>query len=199
MGYKSLVESYKNEFRNQTDLIKSTDKTFLNKYSNGDTEFSPPFIPGTIYYFKYNTTTEISKDRSFINRKPLVLCTDYLRGDNGSVLIGIDLITVPPFERIEIISRVYDTFNNIIESNQISLNKGGKQTPILFRNGVLERLMRGTGYSKSLFGFKLDFIDSVISLQLEDWPKIPYLRSSSIEGKNVEEIYKEYKVKLRGT
>lgn len=199
MSYKSLVESYKNEFRNQTDLVKSTDKTFADKYSNGDIGFSPPFIPGTIYYFKYNTTTEISKDRSFINRNPLVLCTDYIRGDNGSILIGIDLITVPPFERIEIISRVYDTFNNTIESNESFLNKGGKQTPILFRNGVLDRLMRGTGYSKSLFGFKLDFIDSVIELKLEDWSKIPYLRASSIEGKSVEEIYKEYKVKLKGT
>jgi len=199
MSYKSLVESYKNEFRSQADLVKSTDKTFMDKYSNGDAGFRPPFITGTIYYFKYNTTTEISKDRSFINRNPLLLCTDYMRGSNGTIVIGIDLITVPPFERIEIISRVYDTFNNTIESNESSLNKGGKQTPILFRNGVLERLMRGTGYSKSLFGFKLDFIDSVIELKLEDWPKIPYLRSSSIEGKSVEEIYKEYKVKLKGT
>lgn len=198
MIFKNKVEEYKNEFKSQADRVKSTDRFFEDKYYYGPgfgPKFNPPFVPGTIYSFIYNTDSKISQERKFINRNPFLLCTDYTRGDKGVVIIGIDLITVPPTERIEILSRIYDNYMNTIQQNEESLKKGGRQTPILLKSSILERLLRNTEYQKSLFGFKQQFITDVNIVEISDWCKIPYLKRSLIEGMSLDEIYREYKAK----
>jgi hypothetical protein len=200
MKYSESALKYKKEFKNVSDLVSNTDEIFLNKYFRGGTSeksFSPPFIPGQIYSFYYNTDSEISEKRPFINRNPIVLCTEtFKKKEYGTILKGIDLVTVPPSHKIEILSKIYDSFFNVIERNEESYKSGGAITPIPLKDNLLERALRGTGYSKSMFGFKASFIQDVKILDLEDWYKIPYLRYSEIEGLDLQGIYSEYESKL---
>ena len=114
---------------------------------------------------------------------------------NETILKGIDLITVPPSDKIKILSVIFDSYDNIIIRNEESYSKGGTITPIDLNDFMLERSLYNTGYKKSLFGFKTRFIRDPKVLDLDDWFKIPYLRHSIIEGMNLQGIYNEYESK----
>jgi hypothetical protein len=198
--YSESVLEYKNSFKNLADLVSNTDKLFKEKYfpqGSSRKKFTPPFIPGQIYSFYYSTESKLGKDRLFINRNPIVLCTDVFKNqDYGTILKGIDIITIPPAYRVQIIAKIFDSFSNTIEKNDSSYDKGGKIEPILLKDTFLERALSGTGYKKSLFGFKASFMEKIKILDLDDWYKLPYLKESLIEGLDTEGIYKEYKSKL---
>ena len=198
--YSESVLEYKNGFKSTADLVSNTDKIFKDKYfpaGSSKKRFTPPFIPGQIYSFYYSTESKIGKDRPFINRNPIVLCTDTFKNkDYGTILKGIDIITIPPAHRVQIMGKIFDSFFNTIEKNDLSYEKGGKIEPILLKDPFLERALFGTGYKGSVFGFKASFIEKIKIVDLEDWYKLPYLKESLIEGLAPEGIYKEYKSKL---
>jgi hypothetical protein len=200
MKYSESALKYKKEFKSVSDLVSETDETFKKKYFRGgksEKVFSSPFIPGQIYSFYYNTDSELSEKRPFINRNPIVLCTDTFRKkEYGTVLKGIDLVTVPPPYKIQILSKIYDSFSNTIERNEEASKNGGAISPIQLKDSLLERALNGTGYKKSVFGFKASFMQEIKILDLEDWYKIPYLRYSEIEGLDLQGIYSEYESKL---
>jgi hypothetical protein len=198
--YSESVLEYKNSFKNTQDLVSNTDKLFEDKYfgdEKANKKFFPPFIPGQIYSFYYATDSKVNEKRKFINRNPIVLCLDsYKSKKDGIILKGIDLITVPPLRKIEIISKVFDNFNNTITKNYDAYSKGGNIEPLPLNASFLERFMAGTGYNGSVFGFKANFIQKIKIVDLEDWFKLPYLRFSMIEGLQTQGIYKEYESKL---
>jgi hypothetical protein len=200
MTYSELVLEYKKEFSGIADLVKNTDDIFLKKYfkdGKSEKKFYPPFIPGEIYSFPYPTDSKITEKRKFINRNPLVLCTDsYQTKENGVILSGIDLIVTPPEYRLKILSKIYDSFSSLIEKNQEHYTKGGAITPLPLTDINLKKILSNTGYESSVFGFKTAFIREINILDLDDWYKIPYLRKSQIEGLDIAGIYKEYQSKL---
>lgn len=200
MTYQESVLEYKKEFSSVAELVKNTDDIFSEKYfSDGSSEktFSPPFIPGEIYSFPYPTDSKITEKRKFIDRNPIVLCTGSNRtNENGVILMGIDLVVVPPEYRIKILGKVYDNFSSVIEKNQAHYTKGGAITPLPLTSANLKNMLAGTGYEAALFGFKTNYIREIHILDLEDWYKIPYLRKSQIEGLDIAGIYKEYQSKL---
>ena len=104
--YRDLVLEYKDDPENKGDLFSITDELFLSKYfknNSPDKIFYPPFVPGEIYTFNYQTDAKISEDRPFIDRMPLVLCTNVFdTKESGTIIKGIDLITVPHRIRIDI-------------------------------------------------------------------------------------------------
>jgi hypothetical protein len=123
--YRDLVLKYKNSKDVKGNIFQNTDSIFSSKYFSGgkpSKKFSPPFVPGEIYSFQYNTDTKISKDRKFIDRNPIVLCTDAFQTSSGTVLKGIDLITVPNLVRVDIIGRIYDSNIDSIRGNDESLS-----------------------------------------------------------------------------
>ena len=200
MTYSELVLEYKKEFPSIADLVRNTDDIFSEKYFEGgksEKKFSPPFIPGEIYSFPYSTDSEVTGKRKFIDRNPIVLCTDsYQTKENGVILSGIDLIVTPPEYRLKILGKRYDSFGTLIEKNQDHYTKGGAITPLPLTNINLKKMLLGTGYEASVFGFKTTFIREISILDLADWYKIPYLRKSQVEGLDIAGIYKEYQSKL---
>lgn len=200
MKYSDLVLSYKKEYKSIGELVSNTDKVFDSKYFEGgksDKKFNLPFVPGEIYSFSYNTDSKLSESRKFINRNPIILCVDsYKNQKYGLIVKGIDLLTVPPDNRVEILTRIYDKFAKEIESNDRTYSKGASRIPLPLNNKNLEILLSGTGYNYSIFGFKSSFMKNISVLDLEDWYKIPYLKKSSIEGLDAQGIYNEYRSKL---
>ncbi len=198
--YNDLVLEYKNDPKNTGNIYNITNDFFLGKYfknDNPDKKFQPPFVPGEIYSFNYQTDSKITKKRPFIDRMPLVVCTDVFETkETGLILKGIDIITVPPRTRVDILGRIYDNFTEQIKSNDASYTGGGARTPINLKDNVLSNLLRNTGYAESLFGFKTGFARNVKIIDSLDWPKVPYLTVNFIEGLNVQEIYKQYQSKL---
>jgi hypothetical protein len=200
MKYKDKVIDYKKKFKSINELVENTDSVFSKKYfSNGDgvSKYSPNFNPGTIYSFEYLTDSSVSEDRPYIDRNPIILCTDSYRDDGILIVRGIDLITVPPAYRIEILSRTHDYFSNIVRENDEVLEYKGLLKPLMLRGQNLEKLLFGTGYKKSFFGFRAKYIKDPKILRLEDWYKIPYLKKSLIEGEQINEIYSEYNLSVK--
>lgn len=198
--YKDLVLKYKEDETSSGNTFASTNDLFLNKYFKNDSpdiSFIPPFVPGEIYSFRYLTDSEISKKRPFVDRMPLVICTDVFNTlESGTIIKGIDLITVPNIIRVDIIERIYDNFYEQLLVNKNSYENGSTKVPVNLKDPVLKNILKGTGYLNSYFGFKYKFIKNVKVISMEDWPKIPYLSFNMIEGLSIQGIYNEYRSKL---
>jgi hypothetical protein len=198
--YSNLVLEYKDSIEVGKNVFVETDLYFSENYFFSNKEiipFKPPFIPGTLYSFDYLTDTKLSESRKFIDRRPLILCTNiYQNPTSGTIIEGIDIITVPPRLRIDIIGKFYDQFYAQIESNYLSFQSGGAINPVNLKKPILENLLRNTGYNFSLFGFKYKFIRNPRIISNKDWAKIPYLTNGNIEGLSLQTIYKEYQSKL---
>jgi hypothetical protein len=198
--YRDLVLDYKENQRKSGDIFSETDEFFISKYFKNESPeriFTPPFIPGEIYTFNYQTDSEISQKRPFIDRLPLIICTDtFNTKEAGTIIKGIDLITVPLKFRVDIIGKIYDNFTEQIKANDLFYSKGSPKSPINLKDPVLKILLNNTGYTNSLFGFKYKFIRSPKIVSTDDWFKIPYLRVNSIEGLPIQSIYNEYQSKL---
>lgn len=197
MSFRDLVLEYKDKTEGSKNIFSETDNYFANGYFKNDKNFLAPPVspnPGEIYYFSYLTDSKISKGRKFINRLPIVLCTDFFESNNFKILKGIDLITTPPKYRMEILSRVYDNLLNPIDNIESIDNK---KINANLNDDNLDKLLSGTGYRNSLFGFKANFIRNMGTVKYSDWNKLPYLRINMLEGLKIQGIYSEYESKLK--
>ena len=198
--FSDEVLEYKDSLGPGSDIASQTNNYFRKEYFENPTperKFSPPFIPGEIYFFRYQTDTKVSKERPFIDRLPVLLCTDVFDTEKaGTVVKGIDLIVVPPRIRIDILSKFTENYKGEIQANDQSYEKGAGKIPIKLTDPVLNTLLRGTGFKQALFGFKYRFIRNPGVLPSEDWSKLPYLSYNLVEGSPIQGIYKEYQTKL---
>jgi hypothetical protein len=190
INFSRKVLEYKNSYVSLSEVIKETNDFFDKNYFPGasvKTKFNPPFVPGQIYSFEYRTPSTISENRKYINRNPVVICTDSFQSKEiGFIMKGIDLITVPPDIRVTILERIYDKFLSVIES-------GFKPIPVT--DEILKNLLSDTGFSKSLFGFRVKYFGEIYRIDPKDWCRIPYLSKSFVEGLNLQGIYNLYKMK----
>lgn len=196
--YSEHVLDYKKSFKDIPDIVKNTDTVFRNKYfsefsdSRITPNFYPPFISGQIYSFRYNTDSKLSDDRNFINRNPILLFIEKIKHPKyGEITRGLDLITVPPMDKIEILSLIFDEFHSLLKRNSDSYEKKGILEPIPKRD--IDKILDKTGSKNSIFGFKNVFISDINILSLEDWFKLPYLKFSAIQGLDIQGIYKRYR------
>jgi hypothetical protein len=200
MSFKDLVLEYRDKIGEDKNIFKETDEYFLKEYFKNDKKFlSQPIsiIPGKIYYFNYSTDSKITKERKFIDRFPVILCTDFFESGGFKIIKGIDLVTTPMKYRIEIMSRISDSFEQEIKDNDISESKGGIPSPLNLKDPELNKILEGTGYKSSLFGFKTSFIKNAGSIIYKDWSRLPYLSVNLIEGLRLSGIYSEYESKLK--
>jgi hypothetical protein len=200
MSFKDLVLEYRDEIGANKNVFKETDEYFLKEYFKNDKKFLPQpisIIPGKIYYFNYSTDSKITKERKFIDRFPVILCTDFFETGGFKIMKGIDLVTTPMKYRMEIISRIFDSFEQTIRDNGISESEGGIVSPLNLKDSELNKILGGTGYKSSLFGFKTSFIKNAGSIIYKDWSKLPYLTVNLVEGLNISGIYSEYESKLK--
>jgi hypothetical protein len=200
MSFKDSSIEYRDNVGSSGNVFKETDSYFVNGYFKNDKSFLKPpisIIPGRIYFFNYSTDSKIDKARKFINRFPVVLCTDFFESGGFKILKGIDIVTTPMRYRMEILSRIYDNFNQTIISNDIAESDGGNISPLNLKDLELDKILRGTGYKTSLFGFKTNFMKNIGSIKSKDWIKLPYLSVNLVEGLNISGIYSEYESKLK--
>jgi hypothetical protein len=200
MSFKDSSIEYQDNVGSSGNVFKETDIYFMKDYFKNDKSFLKQpisIIPGRIYFFNYSTDSKINKDRKFIDRFPVVLCTDFFESGGFKILKGIDLVTTPMRYRMDILSRIYDNFNQTILSNDIAESDGGNISPLNLKDLELDKILKGTGYKASLFGFKTNFMKNMGSIKSKDWIKLPYLSVNLVEGLNISGIYSEYESKLK--
>lgn len=192
-NFQESIKEYRSGFRTDQECIDSSNAFFNKNYLSPDSRyssFSLPFVPGKIYSFYYQTPSKITEKRKFINRNPILLFTNYNKTEDGdNILFGLDLSTIPDNIRSLVLQGIWNTFTKEINSNQ--------KIPLPLNTENLNGILRGTGYKKSVFGFKYKYFQNIKEVKPEDWFKIPFLELNSFEGLNSFGIYKEYKSKLK--
>jgi hypothetical protein len=188
--YGEELSKYRGSSKSLSSLVIETDSYFLNNYgsSSRDNLESVP-VPGNIYTFSYSPSLSISESVEYLNRYPLVLYLNSEKKGLDIVLKCIDLSVTPPSNRIDILGRYYDSFYPMIEE---SMRSG---SPIKNRmvGKDVRNIFNGTGYEKSVHGFLWKGIEGLKKIKYEDWSKVPFLKYTFIEGKDVNEIYSDYK------
>lgn len=202
MNIREQIIKYREGATSISSLSVKTDLYFLEKYgSNGkgsSYKYTGTLIPGNIYFFSYETDAKISEKVKFINRSPLVFYISSERVGQETIVKSIDLTTTPPEQRAEIIQRIGTKFESLLDSGEKSVEKGGNPSEIRLSSGDLQSLLSGTGYNFSVKGFKIGSMKNIKWVDYSDWCKLPFLKYSFIQGTSINEIYSDYRSKLKG-
>lgn len=200
MEFSEQIIQYRKETTSVASLSTKTDLYFLDKYGSGGSgsslKFTGTMIPGNVYFFTYETNTQLSERVQFINRNPLILYVSSERIGKDTIIKSIDLTLTPPEQRLEILQNFWDKFQPVIESNQKKILKGKSPDEIRLTSKDLPELFKGTGYSSSFTGFKFQFMKGIKFIDYSDWSKLPFLKYTFVQGIPVNEIYNNYRSKL---
>lgn len=201
MDFKERIVEYRKDSPSVSSLSTKTDLFFLEKYGNqgegGKFKYNGILYPGSIYFFGYNTESKITDKVKFIDRNPLVLCISSEKVGQEIVIKCIDLTITPPEQRVQILQNFWDKFFPVLESNEKKTTKGESPDPIFLNSKDLPRIFEGTGYKNSFTGFKFKFMDQIKFVDYEDWHKLPYLKYTLVQGTPINEIYSDYRSKLK--
>jgi len=203
MNLKEQIIEYRKESGSLSGLSTKTDLYFLEKYGVNSPKkdgynYDGVLVPGNIYFFTYETDSRISEKVKFINRNPLILYISSEKIGDDIVVKSIDLSITPPDKRIDILQSFSDKFSSTLDRNQKETSKGGRPEEIRLSSKELPSLFAGSGYNYSFTGFKFRFFKDIKFVDYSDWNKIPFLKYTSIQGMSVNEIYTDYRSKLKG-
>jgi len=190
--FKNRFEEYKLSVSGLSSLAEDSFMNWFKKYVNQKDQFNPSnFLQGKIYSFEYNDT--LSKDKKFINKRPVIFFTGFKSYENKAVFYGIDLILLSPQYRIPLLTRIQSVFQNIIEKNQEKIERGEirGQEQLKTDYETLDMIMKGINYKHAYRAWDLKKVRDVIEIPYEDWTRIVYLDTRSIEGTPLNEIYKK--------
>ena len=200
MDFREQVIEYRKSAPSVSALSTNTDLYFLGKYGvnskGAEYKFDGTLIPGNIYFFTYDTNTEISEKVQFIDRNPLILYLSSEKVGENIVVKSIDLTVTPPEQRLEIIQKFYDQFKPLVEEGIKKVGNGGSPSTIRVESRNIPPLFKGTGYNTSFTGFKYRFMKDIKWISYSDWAKLPFLKYSSVQGLSINEIYTNYRSKL---
>lgn len=201
MEFREQIIEYRKESPSISGLSAKTDTFFLKKYGRkekgGTLQFNGSLIPGNIYFFSYETDSKVSEKIKFVNRNPLILYISSERVGNETIVKSIDLTITPPEKRLEILQNFWNQFSSIIQSNERMVGRGMDPEPIRLESKDLIKLFSGTGYNFSFTGFKYKYMTDIKVIDYSDWCKLPYLKYSFILGPSINEIYNDYRSKLK--
>ena len=202
MDFREKIIEYRKEAPSVSSLSNKTDLFFLEKYGKGGKggkiSYNGILYPGSIYFFSYNTDSKITEKNKFINRNPLVLYISSEKVGQEIIIKCIDLTTTPPEQRVQILQSMYEKFSSVLENNEKKSQNGESPDPILLTSKDLPQIFKGTGYNFSFVGFKFKFAEQIKPIDYEDWHKLPYLKYTLIQGISINEIYNDYRSKLKG-
>jgi len=200
MDFREQIIEYRKSAPSVSSLSIDTDLYFLEKYGTDGKgakyKFDGTLIPGNIYFFSYDTNTELSDKVPFINRNPLILYLSSEKIGEDIVVKSIDLTVTPPEQRLEIVQNFWNQFKSSIEEGIKKTEEGNVPNPIRVDSKSIPRLFEGTGYSSSFVGFKYKFMRNIKWVDYSDWAKLPFLKYSSVQGLSINEIYTNYRSKL---
>jgi hypothetical protein len=201
MEFREQIIEYRKEAPSVASLATKTDLYFLEKYGSGgpggSLKFTGTMIPGNVYFFNYDTDTQLSQKVQYINRNPLILYISAEKIGKDTIIKSIDLTVTPPDQRLEILQYFWDKFQPTVETNQKRVSKGEIPEEIRLTSKDLPLLFKDTGYSASFTGFKFQFMKNLKWVDYSDWCKLPFLKYTFVQGIPINEIYTNYRSKLK--
>jgi hypothetical protein len=163
---------------------------WVKNYVNKNSQFNPlNFLQGKVYSFSYNDKLEPGK--KFINKRPVIFFTGYDNYEKKNLFTGLDLVLIPPIFRLSFFERVQSVFQDQIERNlQKEDNGDGRdQSPLRTEYQIMETILKGIPYKHAYRSWDLKKVRDVMEIPFEDWTRIIYLDTRSIEGTQLNEIY----------
>jgi hypothetical protein len=190
--FKNRFEEYKLSVSGLSSLAEDSFIHWFKNYVNQKDQFNPSnFLQGKVYSFEYNDV--LDKKKKFINRRPLIFFTGFNSYEDKSVFYGIDLILLSPQSRIPFFTRIQSVYQSIIEKNQEKIEKGEirGQAQLKTDYETLDLILKGINYKHAYRAWDLKKVRDVIEIPYEDWTRIVYLDTRSIQGTPLNEIYKK--------
>jgi hypothetical protein len=190
--FNQQFEDYRLQVSGLTSLAEESYMFWFKNYANQNSQFNPKeFITGKIYSFEYNDKLE--KNKKFVNKRPVIFFTGFSNKDDKNYFQGIDLILIPPMVRIALLTRITGVYSSQIETNSKKDKEGDKKSQIQLKTDyeILDTIFKGIPFKNSYRLWDLKKIRSVVEIPYEEWTRIVYLHTRSIEGSPIEEIYKK--------
>jgi len=198
MDFQDQARELRNKFPSLSKLNAHVNEEFLEKYGPNSKYTGEKFTSlksGKVYFALNTTKSNQGEKNSFINRYP---CFLFLSEERiGSVVICkvMDLTIIPPDNLSEILTRLSSAFSEIIQENIRNIE--GSQMPLNLKGENLQKILKGTGYEFAIIGLRKENLRDMKILDYEDWVKIPYFSHASLEGLSLDQIYREYKSKIK--
>lgn len=187
MDFKKIYQEAINEAGSIGNLSRNSYQNYGNKYAKPGSKGNLNDIkPGRVFTFYYNSTQKRSD--GFINHRPLLLIVSEGFVAGKKILQGIDLMLLPPLQRLNFLIRFGTIYSKQIETSQKDNNSTAPN--VLISEEILETLFSGINYKYAYSGFKLENIINFVEIPINDWKNIIYLNTKSIEGADIEDIYK---------
>lgn len=192
-SFKERFEDYKLQVSGLSSLADDSFNYWVNNFANKvHDEFNPyNFLSGKIYSFEY--VDQMEKGKKFINKRPIVFFTGFFNPMDKSSFNGIDLILMPPIMRILFLTRIQSVFQSQIDTNSKRIENGEPlgQLPLKTDYETLNAILTGISFKNAYRVWDLKKIRGIKEIPYEDWTRIVYLHTRSIEGSQIEEIYKK--------
>lgn len=189
--FRQRFNDYKLTVSGMSSLAEDALKNWANKYVNKGESFNPNyFLTGKIYSFEYKDVLDDKK--KFINRRPIVFFMGFPPSQNKLTFSGIDLILMPPQIRMAFFERIQSVYEKQIQRNVEKILEDSKeQIPLKTDFETVNIILGDIPFKNSYRYWDVNKIRDVKEISYEDWTKIVYLNTRSIEGTTIEEIYKK--------
>lgn len=191
IDFQKNFEEYHRENKSPAGMAEASFLEYKNKYSIGSVFNPSQFLVGKIYTFYYDDYPK--KYGEFINKRPIVFFLGPDKVSKTPAITGFDIILIPPIDRLNFFKRIFFCFESIIERNMRKIedrNERG-QEPLKFEYSNFESILSGIKYKGSYSRYKVEKIMNVHEITYDQWHKLVYLNTRSIEGTTIEEIYKK--------
>lgn len=190
--FKTQFEDYKLSVSGLSSLAEDSFMYWFKTFVNTKSEFNPySFLQGKVYSFEYND--QLGKTKKYINKRPIVFFTGFKSYKDRSVFYGIDLILLSPQFRIPFFSRIESVYQDVIENNQKKIKQGELKTQVQLKTDyeTLDILLKGINYKHAYRAWDLKKVRDVVEIPYDNWTRIVYLDTRSIQGTPLNEIYKK--------
>jgi hypothetical protein len=186
--FNQQFEDYKLQISGLSSLSEESYLFWFKNYVNQKSDFnSSDFMTGKIYSFEYND--QLEKGKKFINKRPVVFFTGFFAKDDKKFFNGIDLIQIQPTIRLGLLTRIQSVYSSQLESNMGK--DAGSQTQLKTSYEILDTIFKGIPFKNAYRFWDLKKVRDVMEIPYEEWTRIVYLHTRSIEGTQIEEIYKK--------
>ena len=188
--FRKSFEEYKLSVSGSSSLPEEAFMHWVKNYINKNSQFNPlNFLQGKVYSFAYNDKLEQGK--KFINKRPVIFFTGYDNYEKKNLFNGLDLVLISPIFRLAFFERVQSVFQDQIERNlkKEEMGEGRDQAPLRTEYQIMETLLKGISYKHAYRSWDLKKVKDVMEIPFEDWTRIIYLDTRSIEGTQFNEIY----------
>lgn len=199
-----LWKDYLHESKGLDKAARASYDMYAKKYAKHDAENLPAekfgskvLVPGKIYSFLYVTNERPSKDRPFIDRRPIFLSFGYVHKDKKVLETGIDLMLVPPKVRIFMLDNLYKHYKKQIQENDKSVNEGhvGK-IPLKLDYKIANTIFHKLGWQQAYTAFDRSKMARISIVDYADWASLVPLETKGMQGKPTKDIYNDYIKKM---